>query len=170
MKEERAFEELLKKWERRLYYYLKRILQDETAVWDVLQEIWLSVFRSIKKLKDPRKFSCWLYQISHNKAMDWLRNERRESGDREEISCNGCTNDFLDYKFRSEDAERIHKLLNELSITHREILTLHFVQYFSYKEIAKIVGVPEGTVKSRLHYAKRKLIENLKEHNNVRTR
>ena len=56
--EEKAFKELLEKWERRLYYYLKRILQDETAVWDVLQEIWLTVFKSIKKLKDPKKFSC----------------------------------------------------------------------------------------------------------------
>ena len=55
-RDEKAFEELVNRWQPRLYYYLRRIVGDESAVWDVLQETWLAVYQCIRKLEDPRKF------------------------------------------------------------------------------------------------------------------
>ena len=74
-RDEKAFEELVARWEPRLYYYLRRIVGDESAVWDVLQETWLAVYQSIRKLQDPRKFPGWLYKIGRNKAVGLLRRE-----------------------------------------------------------------------------------------------
>jgi RNA polymerase sigma-70 factor (ECF subfamily) len=160
-RDESAFRELVNRWEPRLYYYLRRIIEDENAVWDILQETWLAVFRNVRKLKDPYKFPAWLYQISHNKAVSLLRKENQYIQ---------ITDDQMaDYAQKNitiptdkEQTELIHKLLSKLKLAHREVLTLYFLEGFSIKEMAEIIGVSEGTVKSRLYYAKNKLYEALK--------
>ena len=66
-----------------------------------------------------------------------------------------------------ERSELVHKLLGKLKLSHREVLTLYFLEGFSINEMAQIIGVSEGTVKSRLYYAKNKLYETLKGANNA---
>ncbi len=160
-RDESAFRELVNRWEPRLYYYLRRIVEDENAVWDILQETWLAVFRNVRKLKDPYKFPAWLYQISRNKAVSLLRKENQY--------IQMTDNQMADYSQKNittplakEQTELVHKLLSKLKLAHREVLTLHFLEGFSIREMAEIIGVSEGTVKSRLYYAKNKLYEALK--------
>jgi len=160
-RDELAFQELVNQWEPRLYYYLRRIIGDENAVWDILQETWLSVFEGIRKLKDPLRFPTWLYQISHNKAVSYLRKENKHTQ---------MTNEqMVKYSEKNtaisvvkEQAELVHELLGKLKLAHREVLVLYFLEGFSMREMAQIIGVSEGTVKSRLYYAKNKLCEALK--------
>jgi len=164
--DELAFRELVNCWEPRLYYYLLRIIDDRNAVWDVLQETWLAVFKGIRKLKDPLSFPAWLYQIGHNKAVNWLQKENKYVQ---------MTNEQVTDHYESnatilaikEQAELVHELLGKLKLFHREVLTLYFLEDFSIREIAQITGVSEGTVKSRLYYAKNKLNEVSKGANNV---
>jgi len=166
-RDESAFRELVNRWEPRLYYYLRRIVENENAVWDILQETWFAVFQSIRKLKDPLNFPAWLYRISHNKAVNWLRKENKYIQ---------ITNEQMaDYRENNtaipavdEQAELVHKLLGKLKLAHREVLTLYFLEGFTIKEMAGIIGVSEGTVKSRLYYAKNKLYEALKGAKDVR--
>jgi len=160
-RDEKAFREIVNSWEPRLYYYLRRIVENENDVWDILQETWLAVFKNIHKLEDPLKFSTWLYKISHNKAVNLLRKENRYVQMKaEQISDNfENTNTDIDVK---ERAEYVHKLLNKLKLAHREVLTLYFLEGFTINEMAQIIEVSEGTVKSRLYYAKNKLHEVLK--------
>lgn len=165
-RDELAFRELVSRWEPRLYYYLLRIIDDRNAVWDVLQETWLAVFKGIRKLKDPLNFSTWLYQISHNKAVNWLQKENKYVQMTNEQVTEYSENNTL-IPTAEEQAELVHKLLGKLKLIHREVLTLYFLEDFSIKEIAHIVGVSEGTVKSRLYYAKNKLHEVSKGANNV---
>lgn len=160
-RDEFAFRELVNRWEPRLYYYLRRIIEDENAVWDTLQETWLAVFRNVRRLKDPSRFPAWLYHISRNKAVSLLRKENQY--------IQMTDNQMADYSQKNiiipadeEQAELIHKLLSKLKLAHREVLTLHFLEGFSIREMAEIIGVSEGTVKSRLYYAKNKLYEALK--------
>jgi len=165
-REEPAFQELVNRWEPRLYYYLRRIVENENAVWDILQETWLAVFQGIRKLEDPMKFATWLYQIGHNKAVNWLREEGKYIQMADEQMVEHCENNTAIPIVR-EQAELVHKLLGKLKLAHREVLTLYFLEGFLIKEIAQIVGVSEGTVKSRLYYAKNKLHEVSKGANNV---
>jgi len=160
-RDELAFRELVNRWEPRLYYYLRRIIEDENAVWDVLQETWLSVFQGIRKLKDPLRFPAWLYQISHNKAVSFLRKENKYTQMTDEQIVGHCENNTAIPTVK-EQAELVHELLGKLKLAHREVLTLYFLEGFSIKEMTQVIGVSEGTVKSRLHYAKNKLYEALK--------
>jgi len=159
--DELAFRELVNRWEPRLYYYLRRIIENEDAVWDVLQETWLAVFQGIRKLKDPLKFPAWLYQVSHNKAVNWLRKENKYIQMTDEQMTDHCENNTAIPAVK-EQAELVHELLGKLKLAHREVLTLYFLEGFSIKEMTQVIGVSEGTVKSRLHYAKNKLYEALK--------
>lgn len=165
-RDESAFKQLVERWEPRLYYYLRRITRSESDVWDILQETWLAVFKSIRRLQDPAKFPPWLYRLARNQASNWFRKEERLARiENTEVQDDSAP--ASDSCFAAETAELVHDLLEKLPLPYREVMTLYFLEGFSLKEIADIVEIPEGTVKSRLHYAKNKLREALEETNGV---
>ncbi len=151
-----ALEELVRTWEKRLFYYIRRLVDNEQDAWQILQETWLKVLQKIKTLKDPKKLPVWLYSIARNTAVDYLR--RRYS---KKVLFENCDqlediqdhNENLDF----ENAEQVHYGLAKISLPHREILTLFFLQDLSIEEVAEVVAIPPGTVKSRLYHAKRAL-------------
>jgi RNA polymerase sigma-70 factor (ECF subfamily) len=124
---------------------------------DVLQDVWIRAFRSIRKLKDPGSLRSWLYTITHGIAVDRIRrNSSRELAEKVQLE------DFEEAEepsFANEDAAAIHQALSQIGLRHREVLVLHFLEDLSIAEIAKVVGCSEGTVKSRIHYAKRAMKE-----------
>lgn len=151
--ENAALEELIHNWERRLFYYVRRLVDNEQDAWDILQEIWLKVIGCIKSLKEPRSLPAWLYRIARNTAMSHFRAQNKTSvllSDNENTSYVEENNEHLHF----EDAQQVHYGLSRISLPHREILTLYFLQDLSLEEIAEVLEVPLGTVKSRLHYAK----------------
>jgi RNA polymerase sigma-70 factor (ECF subfamily) len=165
-RDEKAFREIVNSWEPRLYYYLRRIVENENDVWDILQETWLAVFKNIRKLEDPLKFPTWLYRIGHNNAVNLLRKQNRYAQMTIEQTADYCQNNTTVLTV-NEQTELVHELLVKLKLAHREVLTLHFLEGFSIQEMAQIIGVSGGTVKSRLYYAKHKLHEALKGANHV---
>lgn len=165
--DESAFRELVNLWEHRLYYYLRRFVGDKHFLWDILQETWLTVFKEIPKLQDVRTFPAWLYRITHNKAVDWLRKENKYV-QMTDNQIDAIVENDITVPTVKEQAELVHGLLEKLSLAHREVLTLYFLEDFSIREIAQIIGVSDGTVKSRLYYAKRNLYQTSKGDNDVR--
>jgi len=165
-RDEKSFREIVNRWEPRLYYYLRRIVENENDVWDILQETWLAVFQNIRKLQDPLKFPTWLYRISHNKAVNLLRKENRYTQMTVEQTADYCQNNTTVLAV-NEQTELVHKLLGKLKLAHREVLTLYFLEGFSIREMAQIIGISEGTAKSRLYYAKNNLYKALKGANHV---
>ena len=152
-----AFEDLVAAMERPLLYYATSLTGNPDSGLDVLQEVWIKAFRGIGKLKDPGALRSWLYSITHGIAVDRIRrNTSRERAETVELE------DFQEAdepSFAEEDAEAIHQALSEIGLKHREVLVLHFLEDLSIAEIAKVVGCSEGTVKSRMHYAKRAMKE-----------
>jgi len=148
-----AFEDLVAAMERPLLYYATTLTGNPDSGLDVLQEVWIKAFRGIRKLKDPGALRSWLYSITHGIAVDRIRrNTSRERAEQVEFE------DFQEAdepSFAAEDAAAIHQALAEIGLRHREVLVLHFLEDLSIAEIAKVVDCSEGTVKSRLHYAKR---------------
>ena len=165
-RDESAFRELVNRWEPRLYYYLRRIIDKESDVWDTLQETWLAVFQNIRKLQDPLKFPTWLYQISHNKAVNLLRKENRYTQMTVENVAEYYESNTT-VSVVNEQAELVHKALGKLKLAHQEVLTLHFLEGFSIRDMAWIIGISEGTAKSRLFYAKNEIHKALKGANHV---
>jgi RNA polymerase sigma-70 factor, ECF subfamily len=161
-RDECAFRELVRRWEPRLYYYLRRLVEDESAIWDVLQNTWLAVFRHLPRLENARKFRSWVYRIAHDQAVNWLKKERRYVSQADE-QIGPLAEDEESISLPSEDAALIHQALQKLSPQHCEVLTLFYLEGFSAPQIAEIVGLPGGTVKSRLHNARQNLAQALKE-------
>jgi RNA polymerase sigma-70 factor (ECF subfamily) len=149
-----AFTELVARYGPRLRYYLRKMGDRPEDVEDRLQDIWFDVVRGVGRLADPQAFPAWLYRIARARTALARRQARppalpladTEVGD--EVSSE---------EFSDEDAARVHAALNDLMPEHREVLVLRFLEGMSYEDIARIVGDPLGTVKSRIHYAKRAL-------------
>ena len=156
-REPAAFEDLIAVMERPLLYYAASLTGSPDSALDVLQEVWLKVFRGIHKLKDPGSLRAWLYAITHAAAVDRIRkNYARERAEQVLVEDFHEADEPL---FEAEDAEAIHQALREIAIKHREVLVLHFLDDLSIAEIAGVIGCSEGTVKSRIHYAKRAMKE-----------
>ena len=152
-----AWRELIAAWEPRLFYYVRRLVPQESDAWDVLQQTWLGAYESIKSLTDTRLLATWLYRIARNKAISHRRARGSRAADLSEIIGDPAAEDEPDTLEEFENAEAVHRALDELSLAHREALTLHFLQDLSLEQIANVLEVPIGTVKSRLHHAKREL-------------
>lgn len=151
-----ALEELVSSWEKRLFYYIRRLVEDEQESWQILQETWVKVLQGIAKLREPRKLPAWLYSIARKTALSHLRAKYTEQAlfkNHEDASSTGnCDSDLA-----FDDAEQVHYGLGKLSLQHRDVLTLFFLRDLTVQEIAQVLDVPDGTVKSRLFYAKRDL-------------
>jgi RNA polymerase sigma-70 factor, ECF subfamily len=150
-----AFEDLIAVMERPLLYYAMSLTGNQDAALDVLQDVWLKVVRGIRKLKDPGSLKPWLYAITHGVTVDRIRRDyKRDKAEQAQLD---DVFNMEEPSFDQEDATAIRDALNGVSVKHREVLVLHFLQDLSILEIANVVGCSEGTVKSRIHYAKRQL-------------
>lgn len=155
--DQEAFEDLIAVMERPLLYYAMSLTGDQDSALDVLQDVWIKVFRGIRKLKDPDALRSWLYSITHGVAVDRVRrNYSREQAEQTRFE---DFNEAEEPSFADEDADEVHRALNQLEVKHREVLVLHFLQDLSIAEISTVVGCSEGTVKSRMHYGKRAMKE-----------
>ena len=150
-----AFTDLIAVMERPLLYYAASLTGSQDAALDVLQDVWLKVVRGIRTLKEPGSLKPWLYVITHGVAVDRIRRDyRRDKAEQAQLddAVNAPAPTFED-----EDVDAIREALGCLGVKHREVLVLHFLQDLSILEIANVIGCSVGTVKSRIHYAKRQL-------------
>ena len=156
--DEAAFAELLSRYQPRLGYFLRKLLNDADAAEDMLQEVWCDAFRAISRLEDPAAFPAWIYRIARDRAFRHLR--------RRKIAWNSMdlVNEAVEPKtheangeFTADDVAEVHAALDKLAPEHREVLVLRFLEQLSYEEIAAATGSQLGTVRSRLHYGKREL-------------
>jgi len=156
-----AFRELIAQFERPLRYYLQKLLGNDDRAYDVLQDVWLHAVRKIRGLVEPAALRVWLYRLAHGLAVDSIRRRQvRQSAEQDRAVSEDAAG--ADPEFTQIDAIAIHRALDELEPRQREALVLFFLEEMSLEDIADVVGCPIGTVKSRLHYAKRALHDLLK--------
>jgi RNA polymerase sigma-70 factor (ECF subfamily) len=154
-----AWDTLFRRYQLPLYVYIFELVRDEQASLDIVQETFINAARYISNLRDDDKFGSWMFGIAHQKCIQRWRKRAREEMFREEFS---QTPDELEsgpdeLLIRQEQEAEFVNLLNQLPAPQRSVLLLYFMEDFSLEEIAGISGVSVGTVKSRLHYAKKSL-------------
>lgn len=154
--DEAAFGELVERFSPRLRYFLRKLLASADAADDALQDVWLQVVRNLPKLSEPQALVAWLYRIARDQACARLRKTRRLELPLDETQITESVAEESD-ELKADDAARIHAALDELPAEQREVLVLRFLEEMSYEEIACVVGCHVGTVRSRIHYAKRAL-------------
>jgi RNA polymerase sigma-70 factor (ECF subfamily) len=159
-----ALAELVERWQDRLWRLAWRLTDDEQAAWDVLQEAWIVISRRIGRLGDPAAFPAWAYRITSNKSRDWIRRRQRMRRADEAYG-----ERWREVENGGNHTERQHvdlrEALADLPGCDRAILSLRYEDGFSTAEITEILGIPPGTVKSRLHYARQRLRRFLEEDN-----
>jgi RNA polymerase sigma-70 factor (ECF subfamily) len=152
-----ALPELVALWERPLLYYLRRLLVSEEDAWDALQETWYRVVRELPRLRDARALPAWLYTVARNAAFTLRRRRAPAEPLPDGEDAPGPSLEAPEPSLAGYHAMDIHRALARLSLAHREALTLHFLEGFTVAEIGVVTGTAEGTIKSRLHYARRAL-------------
>jgi RNA polymerase sigma-70 factor (ECF subfamily) len=162
--EPEAWDILFRRYQLPLYVYIFELVHDEQASLDLVQETFIAAVRHIGSLRDDAKFGSWLFGIAHQKCIQRWRKQNREEILLDEIpdAPDESENSPDDLLIRQEQEAEFMELLSQLPLPQRSVLLLHFVEDFSLDEIAGITGAQTGTVKSRMHYAKkslRKLLE-----------
>ena len=154
-----AFRRLVHAYDQRLLYFVRRFVADTDRALDVLQDVWLTLFRRLPGLRAPEAFRVWLYQIAHDKVVDLVRRDRREQKAHAALreAYLPAENGEAEHENLVDQAEFVHHALQALSGEHREVLLLRFLEGLSLEEIAATLRCHLGTVKSRLHYARQAL-------------
>jgi len=165
--EEAAFREIVSRYKNGLYAFLRLFLNRRELVEDVFQETFLQIFTSRESFDKERPLRPWLFTIAANKAKDALRKWQRTNAipigtmaDMEDLSFDDILNtvisdDTMPYEElqKSETAMRVRRIIADMPENLQKILILAYFNRFSYKQMAEILCIPIGTVKSRLHTA-----------------
>ncbi|BDG03412.1 sigma-70 family RNA polymerase sigma factor [Anaeromyxobacter oryzae] len=178
--EKDAFRALVVRYQRKVYAVALGIVKDPDLAWDVAQEAFVRVHRSLGEFKGDSAFSTWLFRITTHLAIDAIRKERtsrkedvdevREAdleGGGEGILATRLGTDPRQNALRRELAEKIQEALATLPEKHRTILVLREVEGLSYEELSERLGIHKGTVMSRLFHARKKMQAALREYAGV---
>ncbi len=169
--EERAFDELVERYQRRLLNFIYRTVGDRERAEDLVQEVFIRVYRHIGRFDRSKKFSTWIYTIASNLAKNELRNRSRSplvlfQTIKAKFEDEDRPLQFEDLNSRADDLfrkrhlrEMVEKSVAMLPAHHREVFVLRELEGKSYEEIAEITGVNLGTVKSRLNRARNAFAE-----------
>ncbi len=149
----RALDRLVSRWQERLWWYAYRLTGDAEAAWDVTQESWLGVIRGLSRLNDPAHFRRWIYQIVTHKADDWIAGNAKTRRRRVEMKSEEPAESWQ----VREESDELQSLMHGLPDQSKTVLTLYYLEGLPIAEVARILGIPEGTVKSRLHAARNEL-------------
>lgn len=154
--EREAFSELVRAHERRAYAVARAIVVNHEDAEDAVQEAFLHAYRALHRFLPDQAFGAWLHRIVANAALDITR--RRKVRDADELP-ETVASPFRDPAESSELRRRLQEALETLPARQRAVIVLHDVEGFKHAEIGVTLGIPEGTARSDLHYARSHLRE-----------
>ena len=156
-----AFELLVKRWNKKLMLYAFRICQNKENSKDIAQEAWFDIVKGIHKLKNKEKVGSWMLSIVNNKSIDLINKQKK----RKKIEFN------VEQESDNGDQEvDIRSAIKNLSVDHKSILSLFYLEGLTIREISSIMNIAPGTIKSRLFYARESLKTILKNKKDERER
>ena len=159
MGEAAGFDDLIARWHGPLWTYVRRLVGEDDAAREVVQDVWVRVIRGIAGLRDGAKLRAWLFGIARRTLMDRLREQYATPAD-PDVDVNEIPADA----WSAESHTDLHELeysLARLPIVEREVLTLFYLEELSLSEVADALKVPVGTIKSRLFRARRMLRQDM---------
>lgn len=171
-----AYEEIVRKYQKKLFNTAYRMTGDYHEAADVVQEAFIAVYRNIRGFQGRSKFSTWMYTIVVNVSRNRMRQIRKQSfhehfsfddpveteNGRFKIEQPSGDLTALERLEKRERGQKVQECMSALDCEFREVIVLRDIQGFSYEEIAEMLNIAEGTVKSRLYRAREKVKECLK--------
>jgi RNA polymerase sigma-70 factor (ECF subfamily) len=151
-----AFDQLVRRWTPRLLRYCARTVGTRELARDIVQESWVGAIRGLRKLTDPAMFSPWIYRIAHRKCVDAIRSNQR----RGRLAVRAYEEPGVE---NIPDVTDLESAIARLSEEQRHVIQLFYGEELSVEQTAAVLGVPGGTVKSRLYHARESLKRQLGE-------
>ena len=167
-----SFQKLVEKYYQEAFAMAYFWTHNREAALDISQEAFVRIYRHIKKFDLSRPFKAWLFTIVKNLSMNYLKRYRRKRiffsdlGRRPQTGFE-LADDFFEREKQRDNMQQLLWGIGQLSETDRDIILLRDIEDYSYQEIADILGIPLGTVMSRLYYARKKLAKILEEENAI---
>ena len=156
--DEEALEEFYRIYESRVYAFALRRLNNPYASGDILNEVMWAVWRGAKGFEGRATVTTWVMGIAHHKIMDHFRaRHKHDTDDLDPETPEAPDQNVMTIINQFQEAEHLRQALNALSDEHRQVLHLAFFDDLSGREISEIIGCPEATVRTRIHYAKKAL-------------
>jgi RNA polymerase sigma-70 factor (ECF subfamily) len=162
-----AFQELVSRYHQKIYMVILGLLRNREDALEVAQETFLRAYRKIGTFQGGSSFYTWLYRIAVNISIDVQRRQKREPLEYRETldgvleEQNALANDPVSDVHDKQLREQLAIAINDLTPEHKAVIVLRTIEGLSYKDIGEILGCSEGTVMSRLHYARKKLQQKL---------
>jgi len=160
--EREAFDELVERWHVPIWRYVRRSLSRADEAEEVTQEVWLRILRGILAVEEPERLPAWIFTVARRAVMDRLRVRYAQAPlvplEEEPSALLGAEEPDLGWI----DEEILEQALLELSPMEREVLVLFHLRELTLREVAEVLGVPSGTVKSRLSRARTALEQRLR--------
>lgn len=163
-KDRLALRSFFARYHLRLYRYLVRFTRNEALAEELVNEVFLTVWRKADSFKGQSAVSSWVFQIAHNRAISELR--KRKEDELDDATAGSLEDDSdtpEETAMKADKAVAIRRCLEMLTPDHREVIDLVYYQEKSVKEVADIVGIPENTVKTRMFHARQKLSVTMRE-------
>jgi RNA polymerase sigma-70 factor, ECF subfamily len=154
----------------RVFRFLLRIVGDEATAEDLVNEVFLEVWRKASRFEALSQVSTWILAIARYKALALLR--RRSCDELDDETCASMEDPADDPEVTVQKTERsilLQECLKQLSIAHREVVDLVYYHEQSIQQVSQIVGAPESTVKTRMFYARKRIVELMAERGIERT-
>lgn len=166
--EPEALDELVQRWHLPLWKYVRRLAPDDTTAEEVLQDVWLRIVRGLPELREPARLVAWMFRIARFASLDRMRGAygRRESlGAQTDVDIDQLSSEadhaHVGLDQLADEVEELRLGLLELPLVEREVLTLFYLRELDQGQVAEVLDVPVGTVKSRLFRARKLLREQL---------
>ncbi len=166
-RDEDAFRELFGRFQSRIYRTALRILKEEQAAQDALQETFLNIYRAAGRFRGDSKLGTWINRIAVNVCLEMLRKNKKYKYQTDEDVSEDTTladhhvrDPYHRYQ-RKEVQERIEQALDRLGGKHQSVVKMHDLEGYTIREIAEQLNVAEGTIKSRLFYGREELKKHL---------
>lgn len=163
----RAFDKLVKQYENLVFYIVNKMINDNDDKEDICQEVFIKVYNQLSRFEYKSMLSTWIAQIAYRTTLNYIRDTKKHKVPR-------YPENVENFHFTTEDPEQllnkkdiatyVNKMINELPLQMKTVITLYHLNEFSYSEIEEITGFPEGTVKSHLFRARKLLKEKIEIH------
>ena len=162
--DKQAFDELIQIVQRNLYRHIFNITQDRILTDDLFQEVLIIIYKKVRWLRDPRFFRAWMYRIATRESFKILKKKRQYSEEplEENYEQEKGLSDAESKLIIKETLDSVSSLVSKLSPASRSVISLHYLEDMSLNEIASLIKIPVGTVKSRLSYGILKIKEGMK--------
>lgn len=169
--EKELFGLLIDRYEAKLTRYIKRFLQNEEDITDIVQNVFIKVFVNLQSFDVDRSFNSWIYRIAHNETVTYLKkkgNEKVSFLDFDTMFPHPFAKETADKPTLDQELEKImSESLSLIPIKYREVLVLYYYEELSYQEIADILHIPIATVGVRLRRAREQLEKNIKKEDHI---